>query len=663
MVLRCCSVRKMRKPLWVPSEERIKQANITRFISCVNKQYGLEINSYDQLYKWAIENIQDFWAAMWEFGEIKASRRYDVVIDDLNEFPGAKWFVGARLNFAENLLRYQDDYVAFLFNGENQKSARITYTELYHSVARLAKPLREIGIAPGDRVVAYMPNLMETAIAMLAATSIGAIWSSCGTELGAGAVLDRFSQIEPKVLFTVDGHLYKGKTFNILPNVEKITKGIPSLEKIVVVPYMEEKRDISHIPNSVLYNDFISHEKQLGIRFEQLPSNHPVYIMFSSGTTGKPKCMVQGACGILINHLKELILHTDLKREDRIFYITTPSWMMWNWLLSSLAVGATVVLYDGNPNYPDWGTMWSLVQDEKITIFGCSASYINYLRSEGAKPAKAYDLSSLREISQTGSPLSAEGFEYVYREIKEDLHFNSISGGTDINGCFAIGTPIQPVYAGELQGPALGMKVKAYNEKGNPVMDQQAELVCEAPSPSMPLYFWNDHDGKKYRDAYFTVYPNVWRHGDWIIIHGDTGGITFLGRSDFTLKPSGVRIGPAEIYNVVEKFEEVADSMVVGQDWKGDQRIILFVKLATGFELTEELKNKIKRALREEASPRHVPALIMEAPDIPYTFNMKKVESAVSNIIYGRPVTNRDALINPESLDFYEKIVSELQKE
>jgi len=655
-------VRKMRKPLWLPSEERKKQANITRFISLVNKKHGLQINSYEELYKWSIENIPDFWAAMWEFGEIKTSRGYSSVVVDLSKFPGAKWFIGARLNFAENLLRYTDDHLAFIFRGETQKSYRITYKELHNSVACLAKPLRELGVAQGDRVAAYMPNIAETAIAMLATTSIGAIWSSCGTELGPAAVLDRFGQIEPKVLFTVAGYPYKGKTFNVMSSVEKIAKGIPSLEKIIVAPYMEETPEVSSVPTSVLYNDFIS-KGQEKIRFEQLPFDHPAYIMFSSGTTGKPKCMVQGAGGVLINHLKELILHSDLRRKDRIFYITTPSWMMWNWLLSSLAVGAIVVLFDGNPNYPDWGTMWRLVQDEEITIFGCSASYINYLRSEGARPAKAYDLSSLQEISQTGSPLSAEGFEYVYREIKEDLHFNSISGGTDINGCFAIGTPIQAVYAGELQGPALAMKVKAYDEKGNPVVDQQAELVCEAPSPSMPLYFWNDPDRKKYREAYFSVYPNVWRHGDWIIIHSDTGGVTFLGRSDFTLKPSGVRIGPAEIYNVVERFEEIADSMVVGQDWKGDQRIILFVKLAMGFQLTDDLKNKIKRALREEASPRHVPALIIEAPDVPYTFNMKKVESAVSNIIHGRPVTNRDSLINPESLDFYEKIVSELKKE
>lgn len=652
----------MRKPLWAPSEERKAQANITRFIGLVNKLYGLRIGFYDELYKWSVEHIQDFWAAVWDFVEIKASR-YDSVVDDLGKFPGARWFPGSRLNFAENLLRFRDNRLAFVFRGEGLRSGRMTYTELYGSVARLAGSLRNLGITAGDRIVAYMPNLIETPIAMLAATSIGATWSSCGTELGPKTVLDRFSQIEPTVLFTVDGYFYKGKVFDVLPNVEKIAEGIPSLKKVVVIPYKGEQPDISRIPNAALYHDFISQGKQTDIRFEQLSFDHPVYIMFSSGTTGKPKCMVQGAGGILINHLKELILHTDLRREDRITYITSPSWMMWNWLISSLAVGSTIVLYDGNPIYPDWGHMWRLIQDEQISIFGCSASYINYLRGIGAKPGKDYNLSSLREISQTGAPLSSQGFEYVYREIKQDLHLNSISGGTDINGCFAAGTPIQPVYAGELQGPALGMKVKAYDETGNEVVDKEGELVCEAPSPSIPLYFWGDDDGKRYRDAYFGAYANVWRHGDWIIMHSDTGGITFLGRSDFTLKPSGVRIGSAEIYNVLEGFKEIADSMVAGQDWKGDQRIILFVKLAKGCQLTEDLKNRIKKALREGASPRHVPAFIIEVPDIPYTFNMKKVESAVSNMINGRPVTNRDALVNPESLGFYEAIVHELQKE
>ncbi|MFX1250782.1 MAG: acetoacetate--CoA ligase [Promethearchaeota archaeon] len=657
----------MGKMLWKPSKEQIKQANITQFIDYVNKKYDLKMNSYQQLYNWSIESILDFWAAMWDFGEVISSRRYDSVVENLEVFPGTKWFVGARLNFAENLLRYRDDHLAFIFQGETKKSVKMTYAELYNQVARLAKALREIGVEPGDRIGGYMPNLIETAIAMLATTSIGAIWSSCGAELGSAAVLDRFGQIKPKVLFTVDGYFYKEKTFNTLSNVEKVTNGISSLEKVVVISYTTEKPDITNIANSIHYTDFLSSEIQPEIHFEQLPFDHPVYIMFSSGTTGKPKCMVQGSGGILINHLKELVLHTDLKREDRISYITSPSWMMWNWLISSLAVGATIVLYDGNPNYPDWGTMWKLIQDDRITIFGCSASYINYLRSIGARPGKEYDLSSLREISQTASPLSAEGFEWVYQEIKEDLHFNSISGGTDINGCFAGGSPNLPVYAGELQGPALAMKVKAYDENANPVVDQEAELVCEAPSPSMPLYFWNDPNNEKYKAAYFDYYQsagkNVWRHGDYIVIHGETGGITFHGRSDAVLKPSGVRIGTAEIYNIVEELPEIEDSLVLGQKWKGDQRVILFVKLASGISLTEELKDKIRKTLRKQASPRHVPALIFETPDIPYTFSMKKVEIAVVNIIHGRAVTNRGALSNPESLDYFEKIRPELLKD
>ncbi len=653
----------MKVPIWKPSEELKKQANITRFISFVNGKYGLKIDSYDELYSWSIEKIPDFWAAMWEFAPIKASREYDEVVDDLSKFPGAKWFGGAKLNFAENLLRYRDNRLAFIFKGETQKSTRMTYAELYDSVACLARSLRKIGVKPGDRVAAYMPNLIETAIAMLAATSIGAVWSSCAVDLGAQATLDRLGQIEPKVLFTVDGYFYKEKAFNTLANADAIARGVPSLEKVIVVRYTGEKTDISRIPNSVYYDQFITGEEQPEINFEQLPSDHPVFIMFSSGTTGKPKCMVQGAGGVLINHLKELMLHTDLKREDIIFYITTCSWMMWNWLLSSLAVGATIVLYDGNPNYPDSGAMWKLIQDEKITIFGTSATYINYLKSQGLEPRRHYNLSSLREISQTGSVLSAEGFEYIYQAIKEDLHFNSISGGTDINGCFAIGNPTLAVYAGELQGAGLGMKVNSYDEKGRPALDQMGELVCEAPTPSMPLCFWDDPHGERYKEAYFNVYPKVWRHGDYIMIHSDTRGITFFGRSDAVLKPSGVRIGTAEIYNHVEKLEVVADSLAIGQKWKGDQRIILFVKLAEGYSLTDELQNRIRKFLRENASPRHVPARIIEVPDIPYTLNMKKVEIAVTNLIHGRPVLNRDALINPESLDYYESILSDLQRE
>jgi acetoacetyl-CoA synthetase len=505
-----------------------------------------------------------------------------------------------------------------------------------------------------------MPNLIETAIAMLAATSLGAAWSSCATDIGPAAAIERLGQVKPKVLITADGYFYKGKTFDTLEHAAEVVRGIPSLEKVIVVSYTRERPDISQIPNAVHYEEFLSKENDLELRFEQLPFDHPLYIMFSSGTTGKPKCMVQGAGGVLINHLKELLLHTDLKCDDRILYITSCSWMMWNWLLSSLAVGATVVLYDGNPNYPDLGAMWKLIQDEKITVFGCSASYIHFLKKEEFSPRREYDLSSLREISQTGSPLSPEGFEYVYREIKPDLHFNSISGGTDINGCFAAGSPILPVYAGELQSPALAMKIKAYDENGNPIYDEQGELVCEAPSPSMPIYFWNDADGAKYHTAYFDVYPGVWRHGDYILIHSDTGGITFYGRSDAVLKPSGVRIGTAEIYAQMEKLPEIADSLAVGQNHQEDQRVLLFVKLAPGVALTEELKDKIRKTLRENASPRHVPALIFEAPEIPYTLNMKKVESAVTNIINGRAVTNKDALINPGSLEYYEKVLEQI---
>jgi acetoacetyl-CoA synthetase len=651
----------MRTPLWTPSDERKRDANITRFMDVVNARHKLNLASYADLHDWSVNNIPDFWLTVWDFAEIKASHLSTEVVTDLSVFPGTKWFPEARLNFAKNLLRYRDDQLAFIFKGETQTSKRMTYAELYDSVARLAHSLKESGVGAGDRVVGYMPNLIETAVAMLAATSLGATWSSCATDIGASAAIERLGQVEPKVLITADGYFYKGKIFDTLTHVAEVVRGIPSLQKVVVVSYTREKPDISQIPNAVHYDDFLAKEKNLEIKFEQLPFDHPLYIMFSSGTTGKPKCLVQGAGGVLINHLKELILHTDLKRSDRIFYITSCSWMMWNWLLSSLAVGATILLYDGNPNYPDTGAMWKLIKDEQVTIFGCSASYIHFLKKEGISPKKDYDLSSLREISQTGSPLSADGFEYVYREIKADLHFNSIAGGTDINGCFAAGSPIVPVYAGELQSAALGMRVKSYDEKGNPIYDEQGELVCEAPAPSMPIYFWNDLDGSKYHKAYFDVYPNVWRHGDYILIHSDTGGITFYGRSDAVLKPSGVRIGTAEIYAQMENLPEIADSLAIGQNYQDDQRVILFVKLATGYSLTDELKDKIRKTLRENASPRHVPALILETSDIPYTLNMKKVESAVTNIINGRAVSNRDALINPGSLEFYERILSELR--
>ncbi len=654
------------KPLWTPSEKRVKEANLTQFIDLVNRTYGLKVRSYSELYRWSVEKVSDFWSAVWDYAGIVCSWRYDKVVDNLGKFPGARWFPGARLNFAENLLRYSDDRVAFISRSEIGDSSRLTYSDLHRRVGHVADSLQEMGIRPGDRVAGYLPNIAEAAIAMLAATSVGAVWACCGAELGARAVLDRLGQIGPRVLFAADGYVYKGRKFSTLPNVERVVEGVPSLEKVAIVSYVEDRPNIESIPGSVRFDELGPSHGGGDVRFEQLPSDHPVYIMFTSGTTGKPKCMVQGAAGLLVNHLKEILLHADLKRTDRITYITSPSWMMWNWLMSCLAVGASVVLYDGNPNYPDWGTMWRLVQEEKITILGCSASYINYLRSVMARPGEAYDLSSLREISQTGSPLSAKGFEWVYKEVKQDLHFNSISGGTDINGCFAGGAPILPVHSGELQVPGLGMKVNAYDENGNPVADRLGELVCEAPAPSMPLYFWNDPGNEKYREAYFEYYrskgKNVWRHGDYVMIHTDTGGITFYGRSDAVIKASGIRIGTSEIYNVIEKLPEIADSLAVGQNWRGDQRIILFVKLAPDHHLSEDLRERIRRALREEASPKHVPALILQVPDIPYTFNMKKVEIAVANIINNRPFTNRDALTNPESLDYYAELLPQLQE-
>ncbi len=650
----------MKEPLWKPSEKRVANANMTRFIAFVNERCNLRLKDYFSLYDWSVAQIADFWAAAWDFLGIKASRTYDKVVDDLARFPGAEWFPGAELNFAENLLRYRDDRPAFVFVCETRPPVRTTYKEVYSLVARLSAALRSHGVTGDDRVVGYMPNMVETAVAMLAATSTGATWASCGSELGVQAVIDRFSQIAPRVLFTVDGYLYKNKPFPMLKDVKTVVESVPSIEKVVVVPYISDAPDIGAIPNAVLFGDFL--EKASEVRFEQVPFSHPVYVMFSSGTTGKPKCMVQSAGGILLNQLKELILHADLKRDDTITYMTAPSWMMWNWLVAALGVGSKIVLYDGNPGYPDLGAMWKLVDDEKITFFGTSATYINLLKAQGYRPKDRFDLSSLASMGQTGSPLSAEGFEYVYSAIKKDVHFNSLSGGTDINGCFVIGCPVLPVYAGELQAPGLGMKVKAYDEKGNAVYDRQGELVCEAPAPSMPLYFWDDKDFERYRDSYFGVYPGVWRHGDYVEFYSDTKGATFFGRSDAILKPSGVRIGTAEIYNIVDKFQEVADCVAVGQSYEGDQRILLFVKLAPGAALSGDLTARIKATLRDKASPRHVPALILEAPDIPYTFNMKKVESAVTNIVNGRPVTNRDALVNPGSLEYFEQVLPMLQK-
>ena len=641
----------MNKLLWQPSDERIRNTNMHHFIQYVNARHGEKFRSYDDLYRWSIADSPTFWQTLYHYGEVIHSRSYDQVVDDPYKMPGARWFEGSRLNFAENLLRYRDDHIALSFKGETRPTLSITYSELYRQVARLAKSLRKMGIQAGDRIAGFMPNMIETVVAMLAATSLGAIWSSCSPDFGIKGVLDRFGQIEPRVLFTADGYFYNGKEFDSLKRISEIIKELPSIERIVVIPYKDMEPPIGSMANTVLFEDFLAQDEE-ELTFEQLPANHPLYILYSSGTTGVPKCIVHGAVGTLLQHIKELKLHSDVKREDTIFYFTTCGWMMWNWLVSSLALGARVFLYDGSPFYPDPAGLWQMAQNEKITIFGTSAKYLAALEKAGVKPKESFDLMVLKTILSTGSPLSTESFEFVYRYIKDDLCLSSISGGTDIISCFALGNPMGPVYASELQCRGLGMKVEAFNEQGNSIIGQKGELVCTLSSPSMPIYFWNDPNSSKYREAYFDVYPGVWLHGDYIEIT-EHGGVIIYGRSDATLNPGGVRIGTSEIYRQVESIPEILDSLVVGQDWQGDVRIVLFLKLREDSKLTDELVDRIKTTIRENCTPRHVPAKCIEVSDIPYTISGKKVELAVQNILHGREVKNKDALANPEALDCY----------
>ncbi len=650
----------MPRMLWKPSEESIKKTNMYRFMKTVNERYGQNFTDYPELYQWSIDNIPDFWTLLWDFVEIKASSPYTMVIDDLSRMPGAKWFEGARLNFAENLLRFRDDRTAIIFKGEELLSSSTSYADLYDEVARIVKSLKAAGIKTGDRVVGFVPNMPQSVFAMLAAASLGAVWSSCSPDFGIKGVLDRFGQIKPRILFTANGYWFKGKKMDSLERIAGIMKELPSIEHVVVIPYTEENPDISRIPNAVHYKDFMASSGTVPeIEFVQLPFDHPLYIMYSSGTTGLPKCMVQSAGGILLHQLKEHVLHVDLKRDDVIFYYTTCGWMMWNWLVAGLASGATVLLYDGNPFHPHPGALWEMAQDEKISVFGTSAGYIAALQNSGVIPKNLYDLKWLRTVLSTGSPLSVEGFDFIYDSVKSDLQLSSISGGSDLNGCFALGNPMGPVYAGEIQCRGLAMKVEAFDSHARPVIAQKGELVCTAPFPSMPIYFWDDPDGNKYHSAYFDVYPNVWRHGDFIEIN-DRGGVTIYGRSDATLNPGGVRIGTAEIYRLVEQLEEIEDSLVIGQDWKNDVRVILFVKMMASRSLTEDLKQKIRSIIRTNASPRHVPAKIIEVPAIPYTHNMKKVELAVKKVIQKEAVKNKDSLSNPQVLDFFADI-KELQ--
>ncbi|KFI22278.1 acetoacetate--CoA ligase [Nitrosococcus oceani] len=642
----------MQEPLWRPSSAQVEQAQMTRFLHTVQDQYGAKVADYPTLYAWSLQQPEDFWAAVWRFCEVKSSQPWERVLENGDPMLGARWFVGSRLNFAENLLRYRDERPALVFWGEEGRRCALSYGELYLQVARLAQALKGAGVGVGDRVVGWLPNVPETVMAMLATTSLGAIWSSCSPDFGIQGVLDRFGQIAPKVLLAADGYHYKGKAIDSLSRLPKIAASLPGLRQVVVVPYLHRSPDLAAIPKAQRYEAFMGEAENPLLTFVQLPFDHPIYILYSSGTTGVPKCIVHGAGGTLLQHLKELRLHTDLKREDRIFYYTTCGWMMWNWLVSALATGATVVLYDGAPLYPRSESLWDMAAEEGITVFGASAKYLSALEKAGVQPARTHHLDKLRTLLSTGSPLAPESFDYVYRDIKGEVQLSSISGGTDIVSCFALGNPILPVYRGELQCRGLGMKVEIFDEKGRSVEGQKGELVCTAPFPAMPVFFWNDPGGKKYRAAYFERFPGVWTHGDYAELTAH-GGLIIHGRSDTVLNPGGVRIGTAEIYRQVEKLPEILESLAIGQSWQGDVRIVLFVVLREGRVLDEALTNRIRQTIRKHASPHHMPAKVLQVPDMPRTLSGKLVELAVSHTIHGRPVKNLDALTNPEALEYF----------
>ncbi|HTO42964.1 MAG TPA: acetoacetate--CoA ligase [Burkholderiales bacterium] len=641
--------------LWEPSAERKAQANLTRFIGDVNGRWQAGCSDHASLYAWSVREPEKFWQSVWSFCGVVGDMGAGPCLIDPDRMPGARWFPAARLNFAQNLLRRRDHDTAIVFWGENKVRRRVTFSQLHDQVSVTAQALRAMGIKPGDRVAAFMPNMPDTVVALLAATSIGAIWSSCSPDFGAQGVLDRFGQIEPKVLFCVDGYYYSGKTHDTLPRIAEIVRKLPTLEKVVVIPYLIAKPLIGEIPKAVHAAAFTQGYRPGEITFEQLPFDHPLYILYSSGTTGVPKCIVHGAGGTLLQHLKEHQLHVDLKRGERLFYFTTCGWMMWNWLVSGLATGATLLMYDGSPFYPNPSVLFDLTDTENMNVFGTSAKYIDALAKLGVKPSKTHRLDSVKTMTSTGSPLVAESFDYVYDSIKRDLLLSSISGGTDIVSCFVLGSPLLPVYRGELQCRGLGLKVEVYNDAGQSVVGEKGELVCTAPFPSMPVGFWNDAEGKKYRDAYFGRFPGVWCHGDYMELT-PRGTAVIYGRSDAVLNPGGVRIGTAEIYRQVEQLNEVVESLVIGQNWDNDVRVVLFVRLRDGLSLDEALVKKIKMQIRANTTPRHVPAKIVQVADIPRTKSGKIVELAVRDIVHGQPVKNQEALANPEALDLYKDI-------
>ncbi|KAA3616300.1 MAG: acetoacetate--CoA ligase [Calditrichaeota bacterium] len=641
----------VKKPLWRPSKERMAASNMTAFMKFLERSNRGIFNDYSQLFNWSIENSSEFWEAVWQFTEVIHSKKYTSILQGDN-IRTARWFTGARLNFAENLLRLRSAKEALVYWSENQEVERITFAELYEKVASLAQALKEAGVQPGDRVAAFISNRPEAIIGMLATAAIGATWSSCSPDFGFKGVLDRFGQIKPKILIATNGYRYNGKIFDSRQTIRELAESIPEIEKVIVVNSVPG-HSLDSSDKFINWQEFLI-EQPDELSFAQVPFDHPLYILFSSGTTGKPKCIVHGAGGTLLQHLKELILHTDLKMNDKITYFTTCGWMMWNWMVSSLAVGAPVFLYDGSPSAPDLDILFRAIEEEKITIFGTSPKFLSACENQGLQPKDRFDLSSLRTILSTGSPLAHANFKYVYREIKPDVQLASISGGTDIISCFMLGNPLLPVYSGELQCRGLGMDVQTFNVKKEAVTNQVGELVCVSPFPSRPIYFWDDENGDKYKQAYFDFHGENWYHGDYVKINDD-GSCIVYGRSDATLNPGGVRIGTAEIYEPVEAMDEIFDSIVIGRQFAGDTEIVLFVVLKNRGELTKELQLKIKNTIRSERTPRHVPAEIYAVDDIPHTRSGKKVEMAITRLLHNQKITNYDALANPQSLKHFEK--------
>ncbi|OUT76717.1 MAG: acetoacetate--CoA ligase [Betaproteobacteria bacterium TMED22] len=643
------------KILWTPSASRVKASHITKFIKYIKNKYNkqlLNIHSSSELYDWSIDEPTEFWDSVWSYCDVLSSKKGKTILSNPHQMPGAKWFPEARLNYAENLLRQRNDQEAIVFRGEDKVTNRLTYAELYDAVSITAQALSKQGVKKGDRVAAFLPNLPDTIIFMLATASLGALWSSCSPDFGSQGVLDRFGQIKPKILIGVDGYYYNGKHIETTGKLREIAESLKSLKKVVVVPYTTPRPKIKSIKQSIHLKDFVKPFQPGQIQFKQVPFNHPLFIMFSSGTTGVPKCIVHGHGGTLLQHLKEHQLHTDIKPKDRFFYFTTCGWMMWNWLVSGLASGATLLLYDGSPTYPKADTLFDFAQKEKITIFGTSAKYIDAINKLGVQPKKTHKLTQLKTITSTGSPLSPESFDYVYTSIKKDVLLSSIAGGTDIISCFVLGDPTLPVHRGEIQRRGFGLSVQVFNDEGNIIVGEKGELVCTKPFPSMPIGFWNDKGDRKYLSAYFSDYKNTWCHGDFIELT-KRGTLVIYGRSDAVLNPGGVRIGTAEIYRQVEKLDSVMESLVIGQSWQSDTRVVLFVRLRDGLTLNESLQTEIKRTIRANTTPRHVPEKILQVPDIPRTKSGKIVELAVRNIIHQETIKNIEALANPEALAYF----------